>query len=178
MRGVRERGGKGGNKKKDSSHSLTRRCSSVSSILDLLVAPVSQHGGERGGAGYSSEGVDQTAGSPTSQPSGAGSLLCAHPVCCHVPFLDRALLRPLLLQWKDKIRGLQSAASPACLKLRHNRLHKFVEGEGIIKADSPREGWAHIIFPVLDPHPVQPCHWNPHKSAEWRVIEIHYRPGQ
>lgn len=90
------------------------RCSSVSSLFPFLrakpeavffpyllvgPAPKSQHGGERGGAGYSSEGVDQTAGSPTSQSSGAGSLLCAHPVCWWVFSLLATVQRHRGIQW-------------------------------------------------------------------------------
>lgn len=77
----------------------------------------SQDGSARRDAGYSSEGVDQTAGSPTSYSSGAGSLLRAHPVCRHVYLHDRVVLHPLLLLWETEIPGLQSAASAANLKL-------------------------------------------------------------
>lgn len=47
----------------------------------ILVATDSHHASERGAAEYCTEGVGQAAGSPSSQSSGGGSLLCAPSVC-------------------------------------------------------------------------------------------------
>ncbi|KAK2885078.1 hypothetical protein Q8A73_021552 [Channa argus] len=104
--------------------SLQRHHSVNSAEAGFLVrfASESQHVCKRRGDGYSSEGVDQIAKSPTSQSSGSWSLLHSHSVCRHGSLPDRVVLCPLLLLWKFKIPGLQSPTSTTT-KMRQTRLY-------------------------------------------------------
>lgn len=112
----------------------------------------------------------------------------------HVSLPDCAVLRPLLLFWKAKIPGFQSAASTPGLMPWQRRdasecnLHPlFIAewglllcrtvklSEAVIKADSKEAGRGHIsmVFAMqgikTGPTFTQPCCWNPCKSAEWHM---------
>lgn len=91
-------------------------------IIFSTPAPRSQHG--PAAAGYFSQGVDQTTGSPRSNSSGGGSLCCPPPLYCHGFLHDITLVHPLLLFYEAKAPALKSSTLARHLRKRQDRTHQ------------------------------------------------------